>query len=262
MNTTLIRFEDGATYERFMGVWSRKVGDRFLDWLKPEAGLAWIDVGCGNGAFTELLAECCQPSRILGVDPSEALLAFARERHKRGIASFVEGDAMALPTDDRSFDAAVMALVIFFVPEPAKGVAEMVRVVRPGGSVSAYAWDMPGGGFPAHVFFEEIDRLGIARPAPPNEWASALPALRDLWAGAGLTDIETDIIPVERRFGGFEEVWSISMAGPALSTVARQLAPGQLHTLKEGVRGRVTVAADGSVTRRAWANAIRGRVPG
>ena len=55
---------------------------------------------------------------------------------------------MALPFGDDSFDAAVMALVLFFVPEPAQGVAEMARVVRPGGLVAAYLWDFGGGGFP------------------------------------------------------------------------------------------------------------------
>ena len=54
---------------------------------------------------------------------------------------------MALPFERQRFDAAVMALVIFFVPDPAKGVAEMARVVRPGGLVAAYAWDVLGGGF-------------------------------------------------------------------------------------------------------------------
>src|SRR5258708_2438710 len=120
-----IRFDDGAAYERFMGVWSRSVGEIFLDWLHLARGLAWLDVGSGNGAFTELLVERAAPSRILGVDPSEAQLEFARGRHTTGIAEFVKGDAMALPAADQSFDAAVMALVIFFVPDPTKGVAEM-----------------------------------------------------------------------------------------------------------------------------------------
>ncbi|WP_210253792.1 methyltransferase domain-containing protein [Bradyrhizobium sp. S69] len=55
---------------------------------------------------------------------------------------------MAPPLPDTRFDAAIMALVIFFVPDPAKGIAEMVRVVAPGGTVAAYAWDIMGGGFP------------------------------------------------------------------------------------------------------------------
>ena len=60
-----------------------------------------------------------------------------------------------------------MALVIFFVPEPAKGVAEMVRVIRPGGIVAAYAWDMLGGGFPMKPILSEVRALGkkTIRPA-------------------------------------------------------------------------------------------------
>jgi ubiquinone/menaquinone biosynthesis C-methylase UbiE len=73
-----IRFDDGAAYEQGMGRWSRLVGEIFVDWLAPQAGLRWIDVGCGNGAFTELLVQRCAPAEVHGIDPSEAQLAFAR----------------------------------------------------------------------------------------------------------------------------------------------------------------------------------------
>ena len=154
-----IRFDDGAAYEAFMGRWSRLVGEPFLDWLAPSNGLRWIDVGCGNGAFTELVVERCSPSHVRGIDPSDAQLAFARSRLQGRPASFDEGDAMALPYAGAAFDAAVMALVIFFVPDPARGVAEMARVVRPGGSVSAYAWDILGGGFPFAALQAELDAM-------------------------------------------------------------------------------------------------------
>lgn len=137
-----IRYEDGAGYERYMGHWSRLVGQRFLKWLAPSPRLRWIDIGCGNGAFTELLVERCTPVEVQGIDPSEAQLAFARTRPAARMAEFRQGDAMALPFSNNSFDVAVMALVIFFVPDPAKGVAEMMRVVCPGGMVAAYAWDI------------------------------------------------------------------------------------------------------------------------
>jgi ubiquinone/menaquinone biosynthesis C-methylase UbiE len=109
------RFNDGAVYERLMGVWSRSAGEIFLDWLAPPSGSRWIDVGCGNGAFTELLVERCTPAAIEGIDPSEGQLAFARTRPAARVATFRQGDAMALPFADASFDVAVMALVIFFV---------------------------------------------------------------------------------------------------------------------------------------------------
>jgi ubiquinone/menaquinone biosynthesis C-methylase UbiE len=117
-----IRFDDGASYERFMGIWSRMAGDVFIDWLKPAAGLKWVDVGCGNGAFTENIVERCAPLSVDGVDPSEGQLAFARTRPAARLAKFHQGDAMALPFADDTFDVAVMPLVIFFVPEPATGV--------------------------------------------------------------------------------------------------------------------------------------------
>jgi ubiquinone/menaquinone biosynthesis C-methylase UbiE len=128
----IIRFEDGAGYEQMMGIWSRLVGEIFLDWLAPSPGLRWVDVGCGNGAFTELLVERCAPAAVEGIDPSEGQLAFARTRPSARLAKFSKGDAMALPFATGSFDAAVMALVLVFVPDPRKGVDEMVRVVSPG----------------------------------------------------------------------------------------------------------------------------------
>jgi ubiquinone/menaquinone biosynthesis C-methylase UbiE len=141
-----IRFDDGQAYERSMGVWSRLAGEIFLDWLSVPPGLRWLDVGCGSGAFTELIVERCAPAEAQGIDPSEGQLAFASTRAGTRLAKFRQGDAMALPYADDSFDAAVMALVLFFVPEPAKGVAEMVRVVRSGGVVAAYLWDIDAGG--------------------------------------------------------------------------------------------------------------------
>ena len=140
-----IRFDDGAAYERMMGAWSQLVGQVFLDWLSPATGQRWIDVGCGNGTFTEQLIQRCAPVEAQAIDPSEAQLAFARTRPGAAGAVFRQGDAMVLPFEADRFDCAVMALVIHFVPDPAKGVREMTRVVRPGGLVAAYVRDALGG---------------------------------------------------------------------------------------------------------------------
>src|SRR5688572_16861637 len=118
--TNEIRFDDGAAYERYMGRWSQLAGEVFLTWLAPKAGWRWLDVGCGNGAFTQMLIERCAPVSVHGIDPSAAQLAYARTRPELRMAQFHQGDAMALSFSDNSFDAAVMPLVIFFVPNPAK----------------------------------------------------------------------------------------------------------------------------------------------
>ena len=131
-----IRFTDGAAYERYMGTWSQLAGDQFIDWLAPEPGWRWLDVGCGNGAFSATIAERCAPASVHGIDPSDAQLTYARTRFTPRAVQFQQGNAMALPFLDDTFDAAVMPLVVFFVPDPSKGVAEMARVVRPGGVVA------------------------------------------------------------------------------------------------------------------------------
>jgi len=181
MTEPQIRFDDGAAYERIMGIWSQLAGEQFLDWLAPAGSLRWIDVGCGNGAFTELIVQRCAPAGVEGVDPSQGQLAFARTRPASRIAKFTQGDAMALPFADKSFDVAVMALVIFFVPNPAKGIAEMVRAVRAGGSVAAYAWDMYGGGFPCSV---KVPIVGKVSTSNPRTLRSRSTAFKTLWSSS------------------------------------------------------------------------------
>ena len=105
-----IRFEDGDAYDRGMSPWSRLAGQTFLDWLSPRPGLQWLDVGCGTGAFTELIAERCAPAEVQGVDTSEGQLALARIRLGAQKVTFCQADAMALPFGRHRFDAAVMAL--------------------------------------------------------------------------------------------------------------------------------------------------------
>jgi ubiquinone/menaquinone biosynthesis C-methylase UbiE len=256
-----IRFDDGAAYERMMGAWSRLAGDIFLDWLAPRSDLRWIDVGCGNGAFTELLIERCTPAEVQGIDPSEAQLAFARARPAARVAEFRHGDAMALPFPEDRFDAAVMALVIFFVPDPAKGVAEMVRVVGPGGMVATYAWDMVGGGFPGEPIQAELRAMGLNPPRPPSFGASRMEALQELWTGAGLDAVETREITVRRTFADFDDFWATSLLGASIGPIVAAMASGDAEQLKARVRARLPPDEAGRITYAARANAITGRVP-
>src|ERR1700752_1448767 len=109
-------FTDGAAYERLMGRWSRSAGDVFLDWLAVPKGLNWLDVGCGTGAFTELLLARCAPKSVSAIDPAEDQIAFAQKRPGLSGVTFRVGDAQSLRFGNREFDAAAMALVISFVP--------------------------------------------------------------------------------------------------------------------------------------------------
>jgi ubiquinone/menaquinone biosynthesis C-methylase UbiE len=259
--TDQIRFDDGPTYERYMGEWSRLVGETFLDWLAPGSGLRWLDVGCGNGAFTEMLVGRCAPASVHGIDPSEGQLAYARTRPAARGAQFHRGNAMALPFPGDTFDAAVMPLVIFFVPDPAVGVAEMARVVSPGGAVTAYAWDMEGGGFPYQALHDEMRGLGVVVPTPPNPEASRIDALRDLWAGAGLESVETREITVRRTFADFEDYWATVLGGPSVGSQLAAMSPEELAHLKARMRARLPADAAGRITYSARAHAVKGSVP-
>ena len=259
MTTDTIRFDDGAAYERYMGKWSQVVGDIFLDWLAPRSGLRWLDVGCGNGAFTEKLVERCAPASVHGIDPSEAQLAFAHTRPVSRFAQFRLADAMALPFPDDTFEAAVMPLVIFFVPDPAQGVAEMARVVCPGGAVSAYAWDVVGGGHPYEALQAEMRALGVGVPIPPRPDASRLDAMRELWTAAGLEEVETRTIAVQRTFTDFDDYWMTILGGPSVSAKLAAMASEDLALLRARMGARLPVDAVGRITVGGLANAVKGR---
>ena len=261
MDSNQIRFNDGAGYEEYMGKWSQLAGEVFLNWLAPTSNIRWLDVGCGNGAFTELIIKKSEPSSVIGIDPSEAQIAFARARLQGGNAEFHQGDAMNLPFADKSFDAAVMPLVIFFVPVPAKGVSEMKRVVCSGGSVSAYAWDMLGGGFPYEALLSEMRALGMDVPTPPQPEASRIETLRSLWSSAGLENIETREIQVERSFSSFEEYWSIVHRGPNVTSKLAAMDSENKSILKKRMIERLLADNDGKITCKAQANAIKGIIP-
>lgn len=261
MSQDRIRFDDGAGYERYMGDWSQRAGDRFLDWLAPPTGRRWLDVGCGNGAFTELIVRRCLPDSVVGVDPSLAQLAFARTRPNLHGVALAQGDAMALPFAAATFDVAVMPLVIFFVPDPAQSLQQMVRAVAPGGTVCAYAWDLPGGGFPYHGLQQQLRELGASVPVPPSVDASSLSALTALWRQAALDAVATDVIRVTRTFTDFADYWATLLTGPSVAAALAALTPAQQTRLQSQLREKLAPGADGRIVCHARANAIRGTVP-
>ena len=168
---------------------------------------------------------------------------------------------MALPFTEPRFDAAVMALVILFVSDPGIGVAEMARVVWPGGTVAAYAWDIPGGGFPMKPIQAEMQEMGLTPPLPPNSNAARLDVLRKLWIHAGLDAVETREIAVQRTFVNFDDFWITCLIGGAVGRVIATMTPIDAELLKTRVRAKLNTNAEGHIVVKARANAVRGRLP-
>jgi hypothetical protein len=153
-----------------------------------------------------------------------------------------------------------MALVIFFVPEPAKGVAEMARVVRPGGVVAAYAWDMQGGGFPMTSILAEVRSLGKETQGPPSVEASRMEIMGKLWSDAGMEGVETCKITVQRTFADFDDFWTSSTGAGSVRATIEALSRDEVETVKTRVRAKLSPDAEGCITHSAFANAIKGRV--
>ena len=252
-----MQFQDGERYESMMGVWSAMIGATFLDWLNLPPGARWADVGCGNGASTELIVKLAKPAIVEGIDPSEAQLEFARKRHQAGVANFTQGSALQLPYPDAAFDVAIMALVIFFVPDPARGGAELRRVTRPGGTVAAYAWDMEDGGFPYEDVHVAMRRNGVEPILPPRSDVAHLDALERLWTEAGLIEVETREISASRTFPTFDDYWATATSAPGIAQVFAKLGTEQVQQVRKSLPGS---GGTGELVVHGRACAVRGRV--
>ena len=143
-----------------------------LDAVRAGQGQTLLDVACGTGNVA--LAAAARGAAATGVDASAPLVEQARERAAAaGLeARFLEGDAGSLPVPDGAFDAAASAFGVIFAPDPARALAEMLRVTRPGGLVALTSWTAEG------AIFEAGRILGEAIPAgdgagPPPRWDDA-----------------------------------------------------------------------------------------
>ena len=208
------------------------------------------------------MARCwCAPAAVTAIDPSEDQLAYARTRTGAGVADSRVGDAQNLTFDDGSFDVAVMSLVISFLPNPEKAIAEMTRVIRPGGWAATYMWDVPGGGVPCDPIYVALESMGMTSVRPPNADFSTREAMKKAWETAGLSSIETRVIRIPISYSSFDDFWDsntvpIGPQGKLIDGMPRN-AREQLRT---HVRERLYASSDGRIAYEAFANAVKGRV--
>lgn len=223
-----------------------------------------LDVGSGTGALTSAVAAIAPSSRIIGIDPAAAYVAFAQRRHPGDRIRFEVGDAQQLRFADGSFDRTLSLLVLNFIPDPAKALDEMARVTRPGGSISGAVWDYGQGMEMLRVFWNEAVALN---PAADSRDERHMPLSRKgeldaLWRARRLVDVSETTLTIRTHFASFDDYWApfLDKQGPAGSYVA-SLPASEREQLRRRLRKRLNGdRRDGPIVLNARAWAVRGTV--
>lgn len=251
--------KSGADYDAFMGRYSRLLAAAFADWAGVKGGNFALDVGCGPGALTGVLAERLGSAAVLACDPSVLFVAECRARHPGVEVS--QGHAEDLPYQDHSQDLVLAQLVLHFVSDPSEAVREMRRVLRPGGTVAACSWDFDQGMDMLRYFW---DAALSVDPAALDEVAlrfGKAGEIAQLFSDAGFEAITESTLEVASFYSSYDELWSGFLAGigPAGSYAVRQP-----HDRQQALR-QALFQAMGSPTGpfelRAVARAGRGVAP-
>jgi SAM-dependent methyltransferase len=137
-----------------MGRWSARLAEAFLDFAGCSDGENILDAGCGTGSLTSALSRRINARSITGVDFSPIYIDYASQAIRDPRITFKVGDICALPFADRSFDRVLSLLVLHFVPQTERAVAELRRVARPGATVAAAVWDVRGGYVANRMFYD------------------------------------------------------------------------------------------------------------
>jgi ubiquinone/menaquinone biosynthesis C-methylase UbiE len=244
-------------YARFMGRYSEQLAAGFADFAGVRSPATAVDVGCGPGALTAVLVERLGDDAVAAADPSPPFVAAARKRFPA--LDVRQAQAEELPFDDGAFDFVLAQLVVHFMTEPVRGLAEMARVARPGGTVAACVWDFAGRRSPLDPFWT------AARDVTPGvQDETRLPGAREghlaeLLAAAGLPDAESGELAVEVPHASFEDWWEPYTlgVGPAGAHLA-SLSPTDRERLEQRCK---ELLPEAPFTTRAVALAARAVVP-
>jgi 2-polyprenyl-3-methyl-5-hydroxy-6-metoxy-1,4-benzoquinol methylase len=229
----------GEAYDRFMGRYSRLLADEFTAFAGVTPGHRVLDVGCGPGALTTVLAHRLGADWVAACDPSPPFVAACAERNP-GV-DVRPGSAEDLPFDDSSFDVVMSQLVLHFVSDPPRAAAEAKRVVRPGGTVATCVWDFGEEMQMLRAFWDAAMSLDPDAPDEQRVLRFGRPGEISQWlADAHFTDVTESTLRVGSTYAGFEELWSGFLAGigPAGSYVTA-LSPDRREALRRALHDRL-----------------------
>jgi ubiquinone/menaquinone biosynthesis C-methylase UbiE len=257
-----------AGYDQYMGRWSKRLAPLFLDFAGAADGERIIDVGCGTGSLTFLIPDRANISTVEAIDYEEQFVDALRQRNTDPRISARQGDACAIPFRENEFDRALCMLVLHFVSTPDRAVAEMFRVVRPGGTIAATVWDTFGGMPSQRMFwdtFTAIEPTALSRRGPSLVKPMTFPGeMTRAFVAAGLEQVTDATLTIRMDFANFDDYWIPLLNGQG--TLAALLS-----TLPQAVQERVQSAVrqaylseqpDGPRSFASVAWAVKGIVPG
>lgn len=258
---------DGAAYDRFLGRWTRLLAPALLDFLAPPVEGDLIDVGCGTGSLAIAMKQRWPNRRVVGVDIAQPYIEYARSRAGADAPEFEVAEAGKIPYADGGFAGAAAQLVLNFVSDPARALAEMRRVVRPGGSIAAAVWDFRGGLVYQRLLWDAAAGVDAGAGAARDRLFShplALPdGLVELFRRGGLADVARASLTIRMDFASFDDYWTPLLGGQGpFGGFIRALDPDRRARIEELVRAAyLSGAPDGprSLTATAWA--ARGIIP-
>jgi SAM-dependent methyltransferase len=258
-------FSASADYERFMGRWSRQLAPEHIAFAGVKNGDRVLDVGTGTGSLASVLEATMTSSEIVGVDPSEGFISYAKKNAKSDRTHFETGDAQTLRFQDSSFDQTMALLVMNFIPDHNKAIGEMRRVTRPQGVVSACVWDYDAGMQMLRFFWDEAVALDPAIE-PKDERHMKLSRegqLGELWNRAGLVNVQQKPVSIDQAYESFDDYWGpfLKGAGPGGAYVV-SLSDERRRELETRIRKRLLGNRENGpfvLKARAWC--VRGEVP-
>ncbi|RWF61138.1 class I SAM-dependent methyltransferase [Mesorhizobium sp.] len=215
--TSSFTVHQASGYEQLMGRWSRRLAPKFIDFAGLAGGEKILDVGCGTGSLTFELAKSAGLAEIQAIDFSPVFIEAAKARNTDPRTTFSQADATALPFADDAFDRALALLVLHFVPEAGKAVAEMRRVTRPGGVVAAVVWDHLGGMPGMRMMIDTVAALSESGRQMRSRYCfqpMMQPGeMKRTFVEQGLADVTETELMIRMDYADFDDYWAPIGAG-------------------------------------------------
>jgi SAM-dependent methyltransferase len=256
---------DPAGYEIFMGRWTSRLADPFLEFVGIAPGQRVLDVGCGTGVITAAAAD--RGANTVGLDPAETYLEFARRERSHANASYELGDAHHIGHPDASFDAVVSTLALDVIPDADRVAEEMRRVTRPGGTVASAIHDFRGAFAPIFMFWDIASVLDSRAQAVrdgmlshPLVWPQGQ---ANMWRAVGLVDVVEVPLVIPFEYGSFADYWATFESGQGrVGSYVMSLEEASGHELQKHVRAAYLGGmADGPRSFSVIIRAAKGFVP-